>query len=276
MKKEIIKNLIMTGIVSAMLFTSSVCTFAATTPPASPNSGVSSGISGAGSYRATTSPSEDPAESPEADTDTTSGVTRAVPTAVPVEPEETMSIVSTGTEQNQGAKKGISVGGMILWLIISVIINTVISFWVGNRFYRLAKKDTHLTNEIRALRRDVEEKFLSSVGGFAEPEIDIANSNESYSMSEEGITMPSRRTPEYSAASEDEFRKWESRMNSSSRTSEPREHRISRDEFETVRRKKYQPTREEYVEENDRISGGDTVRSKAKDLLGDIFPFKED
>ena len=84
-------------------------------------------------------------------------------------------------------KKYLTKGGAAFWFIFTIIINAVLSFWIGNRFYRLAKKDNHVSGEIRALRKDIEEKFVKSVGGFAEQEVDINNLNESLAMDDEGI-----------------------------------------------------------------------------------------
>ena len=68
-----------------------------------------------------------------------------------------------------------SKGWAVFWFIFTIIINAIISFWIGNRFYKLSKKDNHLSFEIRALRKDIEEKFVNNVGGFSEQEVDIKN-----------------------------------------------------------------------------------------------------
>ena len=54
-----------------------------------------------------------------------------------------------------------SKGWAVFWFIFTIIINAIISFWIGNRFYKLSKKDNHLSFEIRALRKDIEEKLES-------------------------------------------------------------------------------------------------------------------
>lgn len=247
--------------------------------------------SGAGNYKASRSTSDDDEDS---DTTTSSddsdgtGVTRAVPTAVAAAPEATMNVVANTQQTAVDTKKYVSKGGMVGWLFLSIIINALISFWIGNRFYRLSKKDSHVTTEIRALRRDVEEKFIGSVGGFTEQETDIANANDDYSLNPDGITMPQRQPVERrtTAEEDDAFKKWESQMNTrtnSSRTSR-QSHVEGFDEFEqSLRRKKYQPQREEIeeeiddeYEEDEKKSSLNSVKSKAKEFLGDIFPFKED
>lgn len=274
MKNIIKKKAIILCAACAVLIGSTSITFAAPDATVRPmpgssqtNSVTSSGTSAdnetsAGNYRATTSPSA--SDTPE------SGVTRDVPTAIPVSNSDQVNIV-TDTEKTSSPKGSVSIGAMILWLLVSVVINAVISFWIGNRFYRLSKKDTHITAEIRALRRDVEEKFIGSVGGFNEQAMDIDNSNEDYSMNEEGITMTRRQRAEAPQAEEDDMlKKWESRQ----QTRRPSQ----RDSFE--RRRKYQPTREELEPEiedyEDDEEAESPIKSKAKEILGDIFPFKED
>ena len=216
-------------------------------------------------------------------------MSRPVPTALQTAPEATMNVVSSTEKTSVDNKKYVSKGGMIGWFFLTILVNAIISFWIGNRFYRLSKKDSHVTTEIRALRRDVEEKFLGSVGGFAEQEMDVSNSNDDYSMNDDGIVMPQRQASQHSSDNDDVFKKWESQMNTRT-SSSARNSRQSRtegfDEFERpARRKKYQPTREEieeeadteiYEEDENSKSGFNSVKNKAKEFLGDIFPFKED
>lgn len=45
------------------------------------------------------------------------------------------------------------------------------SFWIGNRFYKLSKKGNSFHLKSRALRKDIEEKFVNNVGGFSEQEV---------------------------------------------------------------------------------------------------------
>lgn len=300
MKKSVKKSLFLCA-VSAMLIATAISAAAEPTvrpmPGSSQTSTVTSsgtsasnetGVTSSGNYKASDdnsnnsdndsdNDSDNQGSSSNSSGDSDTGVTRTAPTAIPTTDDGKVSIV-TDTEQSSGKKGSVSVGAMILWLLISVIINAGVSFWIGNRFYRLSKKDTHLTSEVRALRRDVEEKFLQSVGGFAEQEIDISNANEDYSRGGEGISMPRRqRQEEASGTEEDELlRKWESRMNAKqSRSSVSGAER----RYEPGVRRKYQPTREaepideDYDEEEEQKSG---IKSKAKGILNDIFPFKED
>ena len=85
--------------------------------------------------------------------------------------------VETASPQTVSNKKYTTRGGAFGWFLLSVIVNAALSFAIGNRFYKMSKKDTRIVSEIRALRRDVEEKFEASVGNIAEQDIDITNSN---------------------------------------------------------------------------------------------------
>ena len=93
----------------------------------------------------------------------------------------------TDTSTQVSNKKYLSKGWAVFWFIFTIIINAIISFWIGNRFYKLSKKDNHLSFEIRALRKDIEEKFVNNVGGFSEQEVDIKNLNESLALDDEGL-----------------------------------------------------------------------------------------
>ncbi len=313
MKKSIRKNLIILCAVSAVVIANAVSVFAAptvrpmpgtsrsntvtssgtsasnetgtssgttgtssgTTGTSSGTTGTSSGTTGAGNYKAS-------------DNDEgTSSVTRTAPTPVAVSGSDRVNIVSD-TETATKEKGSVSIGGMILWLIISVIINAAISFWIGNRFYLMTKKNTHVTSEIRALRHDIEEKFLQNVGGFSEQETDIANANADYSMSDDGLKMQRRQREERLSDEEEyeRFKQWEKSQSDTTPRSprrQPSSHSESR--YESNIRKKYQPTREEIepeiedydiedIEEMNSPKSG--LKKKAKGFLGEIFPFMED
>lgn len=225
-----------------------------------------------------------------------------VPTAVSTGQQQAQTNVVQQTEASRDAEKRYaSKGSLAVWIIITILLNAVISFVIGNRFYKLAKKDTHVSAELRALRRDLEEKFVSNVGGFTEMETDVANTNDNYSMNG-SIKMPERKSTDFAAESEDVFRKWESRM--SQRRAETRAEQAEApadsepdEEFEEEEerrpRRSYRPTRttaSKRAEEDEEYDGEDyededeerdakskkSVKSKAKNLLNDIFPFKED
>ena len=132
-------------------------------------------------------------------------------------------------------KKYLSKGWAVFWFIFTIIINAIISFWIGNRFYKLSKKDNHLSFEIRALRKDIEEKFVNNVGGFSEQEVDIKNLNESLALDDEGL-KPTAKQPalnEVSAEEEARFRRWEEAQ------SKPRNERVKpksvlKEEFDLI------------------------------------------
>lgn len=207
----------------------------------------------------------------------------------------------TETTTQVSNKKYLSKGWAVFWFIFTIIINAILSFWIGNRFYKLSKKDNYLSFEIRALRKDIEEKFANSVGGFAEQEVDIKNLNENLSIDIEGL-KPAVKQPvlnEISAEDEERFRRWEEAQ-SKQKSERVRPKSTLKEEFDEelddvkkINRKNYQPKRnpnEDFEEEaeNDRTAKidmdatreiklkGEGVKNKAKEILGDIFPFKED
>lgn len=220
--------------------------------------------------------------------DTSAQQTQQQGTAVPV----TGGVSQTTLENSKYMTKT----SAAIWFVIIVIANGVLSFWVGNRFYRMSKKDNHLSAEIRALRRDIEDKLVKNVGGFAEQELDIENLNESYAMDEEGI-RPADKQPvlrDISEEEEERFRRWEAAQ-SRPRTERPSGSSVKsavREELQEdlndvkrINRKNYQPKRaqtesfedeEENMDETKEIKLGGSVKSKAKEFLNDMFPFKED
>lgn len=179
-------------------------------------------------------------------------------------------------------------GWTAFWIIFTLIANIVISFWIGNRFYRLAKKDNHHSYEIRALRKDIEEKFVKAVDGFSEQEVVVTNSNENLATDDVGITVSEKQPVfrEVSPEEEERFRKWEEAQ------SRPREERVKSkstvkselerelDDVKKINRKNYQPTRKETAVDKSSTREikikSDGVKTKAKEILSDIFPFKED
>lgn len=185
-------------------------------------------------------------------------------------------------------RKYMTKGWTAFWIIFTIIVNMVLSFWIGNRFYRLAKKDNHHSYEIRALRKDIEEKFAKSVGGFSEQEIEVTNSNESLAIDEDGIKIPEKQQvfKEVSPEEEERFRKWEQAQTrpKTERPARPKsvlkeELQENLDEVKKINRKNYQPKRdmEEEIDATREIKiKTEDVKSKAKEILGDIFPFKED
>lgn len=206
--------------------------------------------------------------------------------------------VETASPQTVSNKKYTTRGGAFGWFLLSVIVNAALSFAIGNRFYKMSKKDTRIVSEIRALRRDVEEKFEASVGNIAEQDIDITNPNPDYSSDADGIKTHTQ-TPEESETAEEIFKKWEKQLSAqrAERRAAIREsvkpkstEEIVNDEDEHQEHdvKAYKPRRNMSFEEEDTEdfdegdyedeNGGklDSIKSKAKELITDIFPFKDE
>ena len=206
--------------------------------------------------------------------------------------------VETASPQTVSNKKYTTRGGAFGWFLLSVIVNAALSFAIGNRFYKMSKKDTRIVSEIRALRRDVEEKFEASVGNIAEQDIDITNPNPDYSSDADGIKTHTQ-TPEESETAEEIFKKWEKQLSAqrAERRAAIRESVKPRSTEEVVNEedehqehdvKAYKPRREMSFEEEDTEdfdegdyedeNGGklDSIKSKAKELITDIFPFKDE
>lgn len=211
---------------------------------------------------------------------------RPVPTMVST--GQTQQSVVQSTEAQKASEKKYTSKGMSFFLfILTIIINAFVSFAIGNRFYKLAKKDSHVSAEIRALRRDLEEKFVNNVGGFSEMATDVVNTNDNYS--ENGsINMPEGKASDFAAESEDIFKKWESRMAKRPvKKAEPVRTETFEEEEAGAFTRKFQPVRKgqdifaedaEVIAEEIDLSDSklQSVKDKAKSLLEDIFPFKED
>ncbi len=291
--KKSIKNILLI-LCTATVMLASVTAFATSTTTSKKKS-----ISANSTVTTTTQPTsvadeaDETEETEDEGTTTTAGVaasgitqdtSKPIPTAIST--GENQNVVQSTEAQRMAEKKYASKGSIAFWFIFSIIINAVLSFMIGNRFYKLARKETHVTSEIRALRRDLEEKFVNSVGGFTEMETDVTNSNDNYSTNG-SIAMPERKSTDFASESEDVFKKWEDRMSQRRRPAKPEVEEVEEiedDAEEAAPRRKFRPTREvenddEYVEENEydeEPSKIQAVKDKAKNILGDIFPFKED
>ena len=194
-------------------------------------------------------------------------------------------------------KKYTTKGGAFGWFLFSVLVNAVISFAIANRFYKMSRKDNHVASEIRALRRDVEERFASTVNGFYEQETDMVNQNDDYSSDLDGIKMPQREV-ERDETAEEIFRKWESDLANQriQKRAEiranirPRSEQEDMEDEQSVHTKSYQPNRysdeDMYTDEDDELEYEDfeeedesklsMLKSKAKEFITDIFPLRED
>ncbi len=137
-----------------------------------------------------------------------------------------------------------------------MIINAGISFAISNRFYKLSKKDSHLQNEIRALRRDIDEKFTGNIKDLNEKSGTVINENPNYSKS--GSFVHKEEPPADDI--QEIAKKWNIEIE---RDEEPK---IS--ERPTKRIQNNQPQKA-------KKTGHSPAKSKAKEFLGDIFPFDE-
>ena len=183
-------------------------------------------------------------------TNTAADTASAGTTANAVNNTSANNVASNTAAANTNKKYQSRLGGF-LWFLLSVIVNFVVSCWVGNRFYKLAKRSAQGSSEIRALRKDIEEKFASTLKDISEPAIEVLNQNESYARTDEGIAMPERRTHiELNDEEREMMRKWDARRASARAAEdqdEPDEDEYYEDEpsERTERRlpRSYQPTR---------------------------------
>lgn len=199
--------------------------------------------------------------------------------------------VTAQAANTRANKKYLSKLGGFLWFLLSVLVNLVISYWISSRFYRMAKKNAQGSNEIRALRKDIEEKFASTLKNIDEPAVDVINRNENYARDDEGLAMPDRRG--HVELDEDELemvRRWDSRRSGTSRE----EAQDGGTEDRAASKRSYQPTRkssgiefdedensEEYEETHTprrkkkaagKLAG---AKNKTKDFLSNVFPFDD-
>ena len=208
------------------------------------------------------------------------------------EPQQTQTVQTVQTAELTN-NKYLTKGSAVIWFILILLANGAFSFWVGNRFYRLSKKDNHIGAEIRALRRDIDDKFVKSVDGFAEQEVSIENINEALGVDIGTPQEPKKGTVrELSPEEAERFRRWEEAQ------AKPKTERARRtkstvreelegdfDDVKTINRKDYKPRREDSEAEDNSAALGETrvikpmgegVKNKAKEILGDIFPFKDE
>jgi len=201
--------------------------------------------------------------------DTTVETTPAVTVPTPVSTTQESNVIETGQTQKEMNKKYAGKGFVMLWVFLLIIINAVVSFLIANRFYKLSRRENHVASEVRALRRDLEDKFIKSVEGFSEMETNVTNSNENYSA-DGSIEEVAPAQNSFSKDSEDIFKQWESKMTRrAARTVEA----PAADEEEPKRVKKYQPMREKTNETEEITESG--IKDKAKEFIGNIFPFKD-
>lgn len=227
-------------------------------------------------------------ETDESQTDDTQ-VTETVAPADTAQQSQPLQMVTEFTND-----KYLTKGGAAIWFILILLANGAFSFWVGNRFYRLSKKDNHVSAEIRALRRDIDDKFVKSVDGFAEQEISVENLNESLGIKISASEAPKRSAvKELSPEEEERFRRWEESQSKPKtervRAARPTLREELEEDFDDVKtpgKRDYKPRREETAPASNKADNlgetkvikpmGEGVKNKAKEILGDIFPFKDE
>ena len=191
---------------------------------------------------------------------------------------------SVTTQATGTSSKYLSKWGGFFWFIASVIVNFFVACWVGNRFYRLARRSAQSSAEIRALRKDIEEKFASTLKDINEPVTEVVNSNESYVRNAEGIEMPENRpTVEINDEEREILGRWDTRRAA-----------MAEIRAEEASRRAYAPDREasgiQFEDDDDTAEenaspvratlktitkAGSKAGSKAKDFLSNIFPFED-
>lgn len=211
---------------------------------------------------ATADPSGEPLESPTiAPTDGTTENTNPL-----VFSEETdKSIVSTVDEAAAADGRYTTKGGSFGWFILSIIINAVISFIIGNRFYKMSRRDTHVLAEIRAIKKDIDAKMQYNIGGFSEYETVINNSNKSYAKDESGIKSGEEAKAEELAT--EIYKKWENQVMAA------KEREMSR---KTAELKKTQTSSGRSRSRTIQKRNNSGLSGKVKDFINDVFPFDKD
>lgn len=200
------------------------------------------------------------------------GDTIPEPIAAPDVPQ-TQSAPAAPAEHSE-TKTGVSFATVFLMFVLAIIVNAAVSFVISNRFYKMSKKDSHLQAEIRALRRDISEKFTGSVKEIKEKAATVTNNNKNYSR-DGGITYKDEEPSEEIA---EIAKRWnisvedaadpDVKIRTTRRTSAERSHGAG----ETRRI----PTAENKGGIDADADVSDSVKDKAKKFLGDIFPFEEE
>ena len=191
----------------------------------------------------------------------------------PIAAADVPAAVSAETAQTN---TGVSFAIVFLMFALAIIINAAVSFVISNRFYGMSKKDGHLQAEIRALRRDINEKFTGSVKEIKEPAANVTNNNKNYSR-DGGITY---KEEEPSEEISEIAKRWNINIEDASdpdvklRTARRTGAERGRDRSSDTRRISRAAHDEGGIAADADVS--DSVKDKAKKFLGDIFPFEEE
>lgn len=179
--------------------------------------------------------------------------------------------------QETSAKKYLTKWGGFFWFLLSVVVNFILSCWISNRFYRLAKRNTQGSAEIRALRKDIEEKFASTLVDINEPITEVINTNESYARTDDGIEMPERKpVVEINDEEREILGRWDMK-----RTAEKQAEAEEKEDRYEMRRPMAgiqfedegdEPEADAAPAEPSKI---EKASNRAKDIISNIFPFDE-
>ncbi len=169
--------------------------------------------------------------------------------------EGVIGVNATGTNGKYTTK-----GGSFGWFVLSVIVNAIISFIIGNRFYKMSRKDKHILAEIRALKRDMEAKMQEQIGGFSEFETVIENSNADLGTEDKVELTKSEEDQKAEDMANEIYRKWESQIAAAKQR-----------EAAPQRRAPQNRTRRPVSKKNTGSLSG-----KVKDFINDVFPFDKD
>lgn len=182
----------------------------------------------------------------------------------------TDNVTAQASAQSVPAKKYLTKWGGFFWFLLSVIVNFILSCWISNRFYKLAKRNTQGSAEIRALRKDIEEKFATTLTDINEPITEIINRNENYARNDEGMEMPEhRQAVEIKEDEREILGRWDMKRTASK--SEPKD---EDDTFE-MRRPMAGIKFEDDEQHGSKLESISKAGNKAKDFLSNIFPFEE-
>ncbi len=202
--------------------------------------------------------------------------------------EEPQSV--TTQAKSSVSSKYLTKWGAFFWFLLSVVVNFFVACWVGNRFYRLARRSAQSSSEIRALRKDIEEKFSSTLKDIDEPVTEVVNSNESFARTEEGMDLPAERpSVEINDEEREILGRWDRRREVETEAQAQKMREEVRREYAPTRRMSGiefgdEDGKEEAPEEKSAVrtklesltKAGSKVGGKAKDFLANIFPFDEE
>lgn len=255
--RRLINKIIVTVCALSVVFTvASTSVFATMTPRSGPNdtASVTDAVKDSGSKDKTTSASDNFVQEPD-------------------------NVVSQATSQGVSPKKYLTKWGGFFWFLLSVLVNFILSCWISNRFYKLAKRNTQGSAEIRALRKDIEEKFASTLTDINEPAIEVLNRNENYARSEDGIQMPDRRqSVEIKEEEREILGKWDEKRTApkAEEAEEPVTYEMKTPAIEFVEEEKEEPKEEiESIPSRSKIDSIAKAGNRAKDFLSNIFPFED-